>query len=412
MGREPACCDTEYVTQLTSSAASRWQIPRIDRNERVLGGVAAAIAIEVGVQPLVIRTAFVILALAGGWGLVVYALAWAVTAVAAPNRISPYRPQPKGATSTHRHVAVGSITLGLLILFARFSSDVFNNIVFPLGFVLTGALIAWSRGQNDEGLSVVARVVAGVTVAVGGLIAFAALQFSLVDAIVALIFGLAIVAGIAIVAAPSVIRLGRDLDTERQDRVRQDERARISAHLHDSVLQTLSLIQRHADDPARTTQIARQQERELRGWLYGPGPSASDRVRLQSGLEAVATRVEQSHDIVIEVIAVGDSVTFERPLLTPLLDAAGEAMTNAAKHAGVPRIDVYAEHRDAVVEVFIRDTGVGFEPDDIDADRRGVTESIIARMRRAGGEAIIHASVDAGTEVELRLPIPEGATQP
>ncbi len=390
----------------TAAQRAKWQMPRIDRSDRVLGGVAAAIAVEIGVQPLIMRTLFLVLAIAGGWGLVLYALAWAFIAIASPTRISPYTPVPKGATPTHRHLAVLVIATGLLIIFARLSSDVFAGIVWPVGFVSTGALIAWSRGQAEpEGLSVVARVVAGLTVAVGGLIAFAALQFNLVDTLIALVFGLALVAGVAIVAAPSVIRLARDLDSERQDRVRTDERARISAHLHDSVLQTLSLIQRHVDDPVRTAQLARQQERELRNWLYGPGPSRADTVRLQEGLEAMATRVEQSHGIKIDVVAVGDSAAFPRATLTPLLEAAGEAMTNAAKHAGVDRIDVYAEHRASQVEVFVRDTGAGFDPDAVVGDRRGLSESIIGRMHRAGGSATVFSSPESGTEIELVLPI-------
>jgi phage shock protein PspC (stress-responsive transcriptional regulator) len=269
---------------------SRWQLPRLDRRNRWIGGVAAAIAVEIGVQPIVIRVSFVVLTTVGGWGLVLYAIAWATLAIGTPGPISPYSPVPKGASSTHRHVAVAMVVLGLVLGLLPFTSEFFRSLVWPVGFVLTGALIAWSRGQREqEGLSIVVRVVAGVVVAVGGLIAFAALQFNLLDTLIALVFGVAVVAGISVVAAPSVVRMAQDLDGERLERIRSDERARISAHLHDSVLQTLSLIQKNADDSARTVQLARQQERELRNWLYGTSPDNPHAVRLGPALENVAT---------------------------------------------------------------------------------------------------------------------------
>ena len=219
----------------------RWQTPRVDREDRWVGGVAAAIAKELGVQPLVIRIAFAALTLVVGWGLLLYVASWAALSILGTQRISPYLPEPKGATSTHRHVAIGLIVVGLMIALASITPSSFTSVSWPLGFVLVGGLIAWSRGSN-EGMTTLVRVVAGIAVAVGGLLAFAALSYSPVQALAALVFGIAIVGGITLIAAPSAVQMARSLDDERLDRIRLDERARISAHLHDSVLQTLTLI--------------------------------------------------------------------------------------------------------------------------------------------------------------------------
>ena len=383
----------------------RWQMPRLERRERVVGGVAAAVAREVGVQPIVIRASFLLLALVGGWGLMLYGAIWAILVVASPTRLSPYRPVPKGASLVHRHVAVAMVVVGLVIAFLPLTSDVFGNVVWPVGFVLLGALIAWSRGHRDEGgLSTIARTVAGLTVAIGGVLAFAALRFNPLDAIIAVIVAVTVATGLGVVAAPSLVRLAQDLDEERQQRVRADERARISAHLHDSVLQTLSLIQREGDVD-RMSRLARQQERELRNWLYGQSPSSPDGVRLGPALEQAADEIEEAHHVRIEVVAVGDTADLTMTQITELIAAAREAMANAATHSGTERIDVFAERIDGRIEVFVRDTGSGFDPDAVPTDRRGVTDSILARMERAGGRAAIHSQPGSGTEVELSLPL-------
>ena len=386
-------------------------MPRIDRNDRLVGGVSAAIAQELGVQALIIRVAFAALTLVVGWGLLLYVFTWVTLTLFSSSQISPYQPLPKGATSTHRHLAIVMVVIGLMIALAQITPSGFTSLSWPLGFVLAGGLIAWSRGNEDEvgGLSTVARIVAGIAVAVGGIIAFAALSISFTQAIVTLIVGLAIVAGVVLVAAPSVVQMGRSLDDERLDRIRLDERARISAHLHDSVLQTLTLIQQSADDPARTAQLARRQERELRGWLYGPTSTSPDGLLLGPALENAALEIEEMHNVTIDVVAVGDSGEAIGSGGAALLAAAREAMINAAKHAEVHRIDVFVERGPRSIEVFIRDTGIGFDPETIGSRRRGLTESIEARMARAGGSATIHSAIGEGTEIELVLPITKGS---
>ncbi len=396
-------CDNGDMTSPLSRAT--WQTPRIDRNDRWVGGAASAIAKEIGVQPLVIRAGFIVLTFVVGWGLLLYVLAWAWLAIFAPAQISPYTPVPKGATALHRHLGIGLVVIGLMALLGQLTPSAFTSVSWPIGFVFTGALIAWSRGNNEpQGISIVVRIVAGLAVAIGGILAFAALSYSLWQAIIALIFGIAIIGGITLIAAPSIVQMARSLDGERLDRIRSDERARISAHLHDSVLQTLTLIQRNSDDPQRAAQLARRQERELRNWLYGPTTTTPDGVHLGPALEQAAGDVEETHGVQIDVVAVGDNGEPVPGDLASLIAATKEAMANAAVHSGVDRIDVFAERSPRGIEIFVRDTGIGFDPDSIDRDRHGVRNSIVARMARAGGTATLHSSPGAGTEVELSLP--------
>ncbi|MEM7337368.1 MAG: PspC domain-containing protein [Actinomycetota bacterium] len=386
----------------------RWQLPRLSADNAWLGGVAAGIANEIGVQPLVIRVSFVVLALAGGWGLVLYAGAWLALVVLSTGPTAPYAPIPKGASALHRHVAVAMIVLGLLLFLRTQAAGFIDQIVFPGAFVLTGFLVAWTRAQGERGLWSVARIGAGVVVGVGGMIAFLALSSNIISTLLVLIVALAVVSGITLVVAPSLARIGRDLDQERQQRVRADERARMAAHLHDSVLQTLALIQRHADDADRTARLARQQERELRLWLYqepGDQPEAG-RVRLTTALEKMAAELDARYGTPIKVIVVNDSADFEPTTIEPLLAAAGEACVNAATHSDTRQIDVFAECGSDRIELFVRDTGQGFDMDAAaQSNRRGISESIVGRMTRAGGSASVHSEPGAGTEVELVLPL-------
>lgn len=388
----------------TSLPRATWQIPRIDQNSRLVGGVASAIARELGVQPIVVRVAFA-LTLVVGWGLLLYVVAWGVLSFFAPSQLSPYAPQTKGATSIHRHLAILLIVIGLMVLFAQIAPGSITSFTWPAGFVLAGALIAWSRGTNNEGISIVVRIVAGLSVAIGGVLAFAALSdVSAVQFLVALVFGLAVIAGVVLIAAPSVVQMAHSLDGERSDRIRLDERARISAHLHDSVLQTLSLIQHNADDPVKTAQLARKQERELRNWLYGSSVTEPGGIRLGPAIEQAATEVEEAHGVQINVVAVGDTGAAVHGDLRRLIAATREAMNNAAVHSGESQIDVFIERLPHAIEIFVRDTGAGFDVDEVASDRRGVSESILGRMRRAGGSATIHSTPGEGTEVELTLP--------
>ena len=199
---------------------------------------------------------------------------------------------------------------------------------------------------------------------------------------------------------PWLWRLVDQLTTERRERIRQEERAELAAHLHDSVLQTLALIQRSADQPQRMVALARRQERELRAWLFD-APTTSD-ATLAAAVGAIAEEVEALHATTVEVVTVGDAPLDERG--HALIGALREATINAAKHSGSPSVDLYLEVEDREVIAFVRDRGRGFDPAAVAEDRRGIRHSIVGRLERHGGTATILSDTGTGTEVELRVP--------
>jgi signal transduction histidine kinase len=216
----------------------------------------------------------------------------------------------------------------------------------------------------------------------------------------ALLAGLAVLVAVALIFAPSWRRLARSLAAERTERIRSQERADVGAHLHDSVLQTLALIQRSAEDPRQVAALARRQERELRGWLAGD-ESREPGERLAAALQEAAAAVEAAVGGSVEVVVVGDCPLDERG--EAVLAAAREAMLNAAKFAGQAPVSVYAELSEERIQVFVRDRGAGFDPAAVPQARRGVRESIVGRMRRAGGRAKVRSLPGGGTEVEIAL---------
>ena len=221
----------------------------------------------------------------------------------------------------------------------------------------------------------------------------AATDVALAALVVAIAFG--------VIFAPWFLRLLTSLSAERAERIRSQERAEVAAHLHDSVLQTLALVQKRADNPREVAALARRQERELRSWLSG-GPARDDGERwLAAALEAAAEEIEQAHGVPVDVVAVGDA-RLDRDG-EAVIAAAREAMLNAAKFGDGAAVAVYAEARDDGLQVFVRDRGPGFDPATVPDDRRGVRESIVGRMQRHGGRATIHASPGGGTEVEIVL---------
>jgi signal transduction histidine kinase len=225
------------------------------------------------------------------------------------------------------------------------------------------------------------------------------LNFDLSTARDTLLVTAVVIAGIGLVMGPWVIGLINDLTEERRARIRSEERTEVAAHLHDSVLQTLSLIQRRAVDP-RVVTLARKQERELRSWLYGrSGIDTSSSLR--DRLEQEMAEIEDLHEVPIEVVVVGDTPLNDD--LSALVAAAREAAANAAVHSGASTVDVFAEIGADSVEVFVRDTGVGFDPDAVPDDRRGLADSIIGRVEHVGGTATVHSSPGEGTEVELQM---------
>jgi signal transduction histidine kinase len=250
-----------------------------------------------------------------------------------------------------------------------------------------------------------ARIAAGVGCVVIGLAAF----FVSVDSW--RVFrgtaaaAVAVLIGVVLVVGPGVSRLVHALVAERRERIRADERAEVAAHLHDSVLQTLALVQRRADQPREVVRLARMQERELRAWLLSgdsPAASASATTSVGAALEEIAAVIEAEHGVPVEVVRVRD-----HPVdgTEPLLAAAREAILNAARHSGASEVSVYLEVEADQATVFVRDRGHGFQPEAVPTDRGGISHSIVGRMARAGGRAVIRSSADGGTEIELVLPL-------
>src|SRR5437870_1548202 len=209
----------------------------------------------------------------------------------------------------------------------------------------------------------------------------------------------AVAGALLLVGGPWLWRLALDRDAERASRIRTEERVDVATRVHDSVLQTLALIQRHAEEPRRVASLARRQERELRGWLYADRPLGDDGSSLVAALSAAAADVEELQGVRVEIASSGDATPDSALVL-----AAREAMTNAAKFAGVEEIDVYAEVTEDEIAVFVRDRGTGFDPAAVPDDRQGIRESIKGRLERAGGTATVTSLPGGGTEVELRLP--------
>jgi signal transduction histidine kinase len=214
-----------------------------------------------------------------------------------------------------------------------------------------------------------------------------------------------VIAAVVVAFGPWWLGLARDLLSERQARALAEERSEMAAHVHDSVLQTLALIQRSADDPQHVIRLARAQERDLRSWLFEgrpPGRIGEEASTLSEGITVIQHQVEADHGITVQVVVVGDCPLTEG--LRALLDASREATVNAAKWSGAPEVSVYAEVAEDAVMLFVRDRGHGFEPESVPGDRKGIAHSIRGRMARSGGSVIIRSSPGFGTEIELSMP--------
>lgn len=380
---------------------------------KLVAGVAAGLAEHLRVDVLAVRIAFAVLAAAGGLGILAYAAFWAVVPIAPPATGAPAPPNARVQLPAIAAVAVGGMVL------AGIAGVVFDRAVaWSLVLAAAGAGLIWWQadeaqrrrwarqlarpdGWTTTGRAAAARIALGLLLLVAGGGAFLASTNELQAAREGVVAIVVVVAGVAVLLAPWWWRLASELAAERRERIRSEERAAVAAHVHDSVLQTLTVIQRRADDPDGVRRLARAQERELRAWLYGR-PAAATADRLSAALAAAAAEVEDVHDVRVEVVTVGDADLDERA--GALVLAAREAMVNAAKFSGQPLVSVFAEVEPEALTISVRDTGAGFDPASIPADRRGVAESIIGRVARAGGTATIRSQPGAGTEVELVLP--------
>lgn len=389
---------------------------------RIVGGVAGGVADHLGIDVLKVRMAFVLLSALAGAGIVAYGLLWIFT----PGGGDDARP-----SGTERRQAIGLALLGMGLSVAvswAFSGTV-ARVIAPLLVIAVGAALVWREYDADGPRSLVgipakpsvvtwSRIIAGVTLVVVGLAVVVLSQVDWGSLGSALLAVAATLIGVGLLTVPLGLRMMHSLSAERAARIRNEEREEIASHLHDSVLQTLALIQRQAGDQQEVLRLARSQERELRRWLFADtGPAESS---LAVALRTIAGEVEDQHGVKVTPVTVGDvamdgedsGAGLPKEHFTAVLGATREALVNAAKHAGVAEIDLFAETEPHQVSVFVRDRGIGFDPDSIPEDRHGLARSIRARVERRGGTVEIVSAPDRGTEVRILLPRSDTGTEP
>lgn len=371
--------------------------PPLSRPRDVLvGGVCLGVARHLGWSVRRTRVVAIVASMAGGAGVLLYLWLWALVPLDAK--------EPDAESTVRRRVPVAAIAIGVAAIAAvaavMLASDD-PRLTASLAVVTgaTGIAVAWSLGfdrhdpSRTRRYALVIRSLAVALLSAAGITALLS-RPSAVNAVIGV--GMLVLA-VAVLAAPRVVALSSDLQSARTARVREEQRAEIAAHLHDSVLQTLALIQNRAGPSSEVARIARAQERELRDWLFvGDEPTVAD---LGAELREVAASIELQYPVRIDVVTAGESVNQSTGVLVA---AAREAMLNAARHAG-GEVSVYLETSRSSIDVFVRDRGPGVDLDALPGDRMGIRESIIGRMNRAGGTATVRPGAGGGTEVHLHL---------
>jgi len=400
---------------------------RRDPADRLAGGVASGIAAWRGLSATTVRIVFVLLALVSlGWAVPAYVLAWLLIPAAGQDTSIGSR-----ARSDSRGIALAAGLVSLLVLALLVAGALndgwFSNWAWPQLISVAGLVLIWRNATPDEQATLrrLAEPLGAATgsarpgrrsairLTIGGLlIAGGAAWLSTMHASLALLRPLGgvvlVIAGLVLCLGPWWLRIARDLVLERSARIRSEERekerADIAARIHDSVLQTLALIQRRADDPQKVVQLARMQERELRSWLFeGRAPDEADTdATFASGVRQIQQDVETRYGVPVEAVIVGDCELDDN--LSALLAAAGEATVNAAKWSGASVISLFAEVEPGEVSLVVRDRGQGFDPEAVPEDRKGLAESIHGRMARRGGTATVSTAPGEGTKVSLKMP--------
>ena len=380
--------------------------PLTRSHDRLLGGVCAGVAEHFGVDPLLVRVAAVLVGLIPLVGVLAYGIAWWQLPLDPRPPTEPVPNRPAWLRTLQRDdprtiAGASCLLLGASGVVRALDSLGGEWTFAAVTLIATGVAVAWVRTAPEE--RSLWRLLGGVALAVIGMLALASGSGQLDDLGTVLLAVVVTAGGIGLLVGPWALGIMRVAGEERRERIRTEERAELASQLHDSVLQTLVLIQRSAPSrPTEAVALARRQERELRSWLYGDAASQPDGpATLGAALEVMAADVEVHHGVEIELVTVGD-----RPLddaTAALVAATREALVNAAKHAGVPSVDCYAETDVGSTRVFVRDRGRGFEPTEVPDDRRGISDSIQGRLTRAGGRATVSSTPGEGTEVTLEL---------
>ncbi|MER8237117.1 PspC domain-containing protein [Streptomyces sp. NPDC101490] len=410
--------DEPPVRKLYRSADGRW-----------LGGVARGLAGHLGLPVVWVRIAFLLLSFMDGLGFLVYAAFWIVVPLGVGGRAAPrpvFETTPDGRRRLRKPergqiFALIALAIGGAALIGNIKVDSESGrYVWPVILVGVGLAVVWRQADNARRASwteggrssrafQLARGLVGVGLVGTGLAVFVVVRGSVAQLGTALTAAVAVLTGIALLAGPWLVRMSQDLSEERTMRIRAQERAEVAAHVHDSVLHTLTLIQRNAEDAGEVRRLARAQERELRNWLYKPEGTGKEEEpeTLAEAVKRAAAEVEDKHGVPLEVVVVGDCPLDDG--LVAQVQAAREAMVNAAKYGGEGgAVQVYAEVEGRTVFVSVRDRGPGFDLDAVPEDRMGVRESIIGRMQRNGGSARLRSVPGGGTEVELEMERADG----
>lgn len=381
--------------------------------------MSGGLADHLGAPSWVLRLCFLLAALMGGFGIVAYALMWVFL---------PLDPEADGRPATRSRAAGGldltgvlgvlAVGLGALLALSALGLPIRVSLWGPALIAAAGVIVLWRQGDELRGVSLPTRAGSGVQATVGlterqgwirvlvgmglvlvGLVAVIGPRLDLATTGWSIAAVGAVLSGVVLIALPWLSSWIQGLEAQRYAAVRAEERAAMAARVHDSVLQTLTLIQRRADDPAEVARLARAEERALRSWLYAPKGSSGS---LGAALAEMVATAEADYDVRIDLVTVGDCQVDER--LGALVAATREAVVNSAKHAGAP-CTIYAEVDEEQVEVNVRDRGRGFDPREVNADRHGIRESIVARMESVGGSSSVRGEPGAGTEVRLVLPL-------
>ncbi|MEU1595687.1 PspC domain-containing protein [Streptomyces sp. NPDC005708] len=432
------CAVRVTINGMPDAAAGPLDDPRPPRklyrssDGRWLGGVARGLAGHLGLPVIWVRLVFVGLMTADGLGALLYAAFWFFVPLGVggvDDRRSPSLVGTETSPDGRRRLIArrpdrGQIVALLLMVVVALTFVRSVNVggaakayLIPAVLVAAGVALVWRQADNARRARwmevgsrrrtlTLLRAAAGVLLVTAGVSGIFVLQGSAAHLGSVLQAALAVLVGVTLLAGPYLVRMTQDLSEERLMRIRAQERAEVAAHVHDSVLHTLTLIQRNAENASEVRRLARAQERDLRAWLYKPEGTGKDEDEEPDTLaEAVrrnAAEVEDKHGVPIEVVVVGDCPLDER--IGAQMQAAREAMVNAAKYGGEGgAVQVYAEVEGRTVFVSVRDRGPGFDLDAIPADRMGVRESIIGRMERNGGTARLRAVPGGGTEVELEM---------
>jgi signal transduction histidine kinase len=411
-----------FFARIVRGPGSRLPLRR-ERDGRLLGGVMAGISTKTGVDVTALRVGLVVLTLLStGLGAAAYVLAWLLLPITGDSTNIASR-----AIADRRGIGIVALLasmLGVLLVVASvLDAGWLNAVAWPMIISVCGMVLIWRNADPDE--QVVLHRLAGPVFTPETAGAKERLWLRVLTTVVLIGCGLSvlvtgrhdtdllpplggillILAGTAVALGPWWLRIARDLVAERQARIRAEERADMAARVHDSVLQTLALIQRRATEPQQVIQLARSQERELRAWLFDdqtPGTIKGEGVTLAAGIRKIQQDVESQHRIAVDAVTVGDCELDED--LEATLAAAREATVNAAKWSGSDTVSLFAEVEPESVSIFVRDRGRGFDPEAVSADRKGLAESVRARMTRRGGSATIRSTLGEGTEVTLTMP--------